>query len=227
MRKTLLISVVIILGCTSANAITIDFDFLPDGTTVSNGTVITTQYFAAYGVTFSSVYGGPIAANGYSPASVLPGQASSEPNCLLGNPNSFTPILMDFASSVYTLDVNLISVGDAVVTASAYGDDFMTLLDSVSVTNKGTGVGMGIVDTVTLGSDSGIYRVLFEITTPYPGDGFGIDDVVFQSSSPAVPEPGTIILLGAGLGIFCCYRRKPKTENRKPKAGKIFNRNYL
>ena len=120
---------------------------------------------------------------GYEPPSAHD-WASSLPNHLNGYPDSFQPILMDLVGeNADSIGVTLLSVGDAVVTATAYGSDLTTVLDSVSVSNPGTGVGWYNKDRITL-TGPGIARVRFEITTPYPGDGFGIDDLSVYKSYP-------------------------------------------
>ncbi|MBI3760854.1 MAG: LamG domain-containing protein [Chloroflexi bacterium] len=153
----------------------IRFDFFPDGSPVSDGTVITTQY-ASLGAVFSSNGGGAIATIGAD-------EASSLPNFLIGNPDSFQPIVADIVdpatglpASVDSVNVTLISVGDAVVTANAFASDYTTILSSVSVTHPGTGDGFQNKDPISL-SAPGIARVTIEITTFVPEDGFGIDDL--------------------------------------------------
>jgi hypothetical protein len=167
----------------SLKAVTVDFDTFPGGAAVPNGTVITTQY-APLGVVFSSVAGGPV-------AGIFAAEASSTPNFLVGNPDSFQPFTMDFTTVTPSVGVKLISVGNGIVTATAFASDLATVLDSVSVTHgPGAGVGLGNVDSISL-SGPGIARVRFDITqtTTNPRDGFGIDDVVFP-----VPEPSTLAL---------------------------------
>ena len=166
-----------------ATPATADFDTCPLGppeagyqATVADNTVITTQY-QSKGIVFSSAGGGPI-------AGFFGGEASSSPNFLIGNPDSFQPITMDLiAGTANSVSVTLISVGDAVVTATALGSDLTTVLDSVSICNPGTGVGLNNKNRVTL-TGPGIARVRFEIATPYPGDGFGIDDVSVDRAYP-------------------------------------------
>lgn len=171
------------VAASSARATTINFDTFPDGTPVPTGTIITDQYLV-WGATFSSTpSGGPIIDSD--------GEASSPPNFLIGNPDSYQPITVDFTKPIPFVDVTLISVGDSTVTATAYAPDLTTVLDSVSVTNPGTGVGWYNHNPITLtGSD--IARIHFEITKPYPGDGYGIDDICWGSSkcsgAAAVPE---------------------------------------
>jgi hypothetical protein len=144
----------------------IDFDTWPDGGTIASGTFIDLQY---PGVTFASTSCG--GAQIYSD-----GEASSPPNFLIGSPGSFDPIVMDLTTAVSQVGVTLISVGASTVTATAYDATGATVIDSISVTHPGTGTGFGAHDPITL-SGAGIARVVFAITTPYPGDGFGIDDV--------------------------------------------------
>jgi len=144
----------------------IDFDTWPDGGAIAAGTLIQDQY---PGVLFSSSAcgGGTAFSNG---------EASSPPNFLVGNPGSFQPIVMDLAAPVSQVGVTLISVGASTVTATAYDTSLTTVVDSKSVSHPGTGNGDGAHDPITL-AGAGIARVVFAITTAYPGDGYGIDDV--------------------------------------------------
>ncbi|HEY2515905.1 MAG TPA: hypothetical protein VGI39_33775 [Polyangiaceae bacterium] len=147
---------------------TINFDQDVDGGAIPAGTLISTQY---PGVTFwSTTCGGPIvSANG---------EAASPPNFLVGNPGSFSPVGFDLAAPVSKVGVTLVSVGAATVTATAYDATFTNVVATTSITHPGAGNGLGAHDPVTL-AGAGIVRVVVAITTPYPGDGFGIDDVTF------------------------------------------------
>jgi hypothetical protein len=165
----------------------INFDTFPNGAAVPNGTIITTQYATSCGVTFSSTGGGPQAIIGS-------GAASSLPNFLIGNPNSFFPIVMDFANPFTgKIRVTLIGVGETVVTATALATDLVTVVDSVSVTNPGTGDGVNNNNPVVL-FGAGIARVQVAITTPFDEDDFGIDDVALIAVS-AAPTLGTVGLM--------------------------------
>ncbi len=150
---------------------TINFDAWPDGGIIAAGTLIAAQY---PGVTFSSTACGGGTTNN-------DGEASSMPNFLVGNPDSFQPLVMDLATPVSTLGLTLISVGSSTVTATAYDTSLTKVLDSKAVTHPGMGTGFGAHDPITLsGAGAAIARVVVAITTPYPGDGFGIDDVTLQ-----------------------------------------------
>ena len=182
-------------------AVIIDFDTFPDSSIVPNGTIITTQYLPL-GVTFSSVVGGPV-------AGFLSGEAASLPNFLFGNPDSLQSMWMDFTTTQPSVGVTLISVGDGIVTATAYAADLTTVLDAVSVTHPGTGVGFNNKDPITLNGPS-IARVAFTIVqTGTPLDGFGIDDVAI------VPEPSSAVLGLETLGIIAgilAYSRRRRTK---------------
>ena len=66
------------------------------------------------------------------------------------------------------------------MTATAYDGTFENVVATTSVTHPGTGNWLGAHDPVSLvGAGIGIARVVIAITMPYPGDGFGIDDVRF------------------------------------------------
>ena len=187
----------------SGQAQTIDFDTFPSGAPVSNNTVITNQY-ASLGVTFSS----PAPAGGPT-AGVFAGEASSPPHILTGlHPSTSAglyPIDMSFAAP-YTdwVDVTLISIGCATVTATAYASDSATVLDSISL-NRGpsAGVGLGNKDRISLRGD-GIALVRFEITATCPTlDGFGIDDVAFSlfaGTAFATYAPTATLTLKPGAG---------------------------
>jgi hypothetical protein len=135
-------------------------------------------------------------------------EASSAPNILTGLDPSrqagVYPIDMSFAAP-YTdwVDVTLISIGCATVTATAYSAD-AAALDSISLTRgPAAGVGQGNHDRISL-EGPGIARVRFEITQPCPdGDGFGIDDVDF-SLFGGVPfsdfDPTATLTLRPGTG---------------------------
>src|SRR5438132_11254896 len=132
MKTKLILIALTLLSISSTQfsyAITINFDTLPDSTPVANGTIIQNQYLP-FGVTFSSIAGGPIAGS-------FSGEAVSPPNFLVGNPDSFQPIVMDLTTPIFKVGVTLISVGDSTVTATAFAIDFSTVLDIVAVTNPG------------------------------------------------------------------------------------------
>ena len=183
------------------DAQTINFDTFPDGSSVTSGTFITNQY-ASFNAIFSST------APGGAKADPLFGEPASPPNFLYGqDPITLAglyPIVIDFISPILGLDLTLISVGDSTVTATAYASDLTTILDTVSLSHPGTGVGFGAADPITLDGPSlpSISRVTIEITQLVSGDGFGIDDV----SIHPVPEPSVAIFSVIGV-IGLCFRR--------------------
>jgi hypothetical protein len=147
---------------------TIDFDTWPgDGGAIAAGTLLSNQI---PGVTFSSSACGGATVDS-------DGEASSPPNFLVGNPGSFSPIVMDLAAPVARVGATLVSVGSATVTATAYAAGG-GVVATTSVTNPGAGTGFGLHNPVVL-TGAGIVRVVFAITVAYPGDGFGVDDIAF------------------------------------------------
>jgi hypothetical protein len=194
---TALLVGVTVVGSAIAHATTINFDAVP------NNTIITTQY-APLGAVFSSTSGGPRATYIVD----VPGEASSLPNFLVGMLDPFQPIIMDFVlPPTGPIGATLISVGDNIVTATAYASDLTTVLDSISVTNPGTGAGAYQSDPITL-NGNGVARVVFAISLLRNlNDGFGIDDVTFTT----VPEPCGLALLAAGaLGFSAIAWRRQR-----------------
>ncbi len=172
---------------TESNSFNINFDTFPDGSSVANGAIITNQY-TSFGATFSSTSGGPLI--------LSTSEAQSSPNILIGNPDSFQPVTINIVdpnsgnhSTADSINVTLISVGDATVTVKAFASDLTTVLESISVTNPGTGMGLNNKNPISL-IGPGIARVTFEITNYYPGDGVGIDDlnIKFPNITPT-PTP--------------------------------------
>ena len=189
----LLIAVLVLtlhLGTATADDVTIDFDTFPDSSSVPAGTVITTQY-ASLGVTFSST------APAGGPTAVSDNEASSPPNHLSGlDPNTgagLFPIVMDLAGPLPSIvKVTLVSVGSATVTATAFANDLVTVLDTKSVTHgPGAGNGFGNLDPIAL-AGVGIARVRFE-TTQQVVDGFGIDDVVLSACGTMTIKPKVVV----------------------------------
>lgn len=185
----------LVLSLTMSGAdadVVINFDELP------NGTDISIQY-STFGAVFSS--------NGGSAFATSSDEASSSPNYLRGNPNTFQPIQMDLSTPVIEVQVTLISVGDNEVTVTAFASDFATVLDFVTVENNNTGTngdGYGNKDTVTL-TGAGIARVTWEITEATISllDGFAIDDIHLT----AVPEPSSLVLCGLAIAGLCAIQK--------------------
>lgn len=171
-------------------------DKFPNGDLIPSGTQITTQLQESAAATFSSTSGGAVIINS--------AEASSPPSIMVGanrgTADSFQPITIDIVDPVTgaprtatEVFVNLINVGDAQVTATAYSATSVQL-DQVAVQNPGTGVGLNNVNPVTL-IGNGIAKVVIGITKPYPGDGFGIDDLYIVLASPRRPAPVVSIAL--------------------------------
>ncbi len=171
----------------SVTCSTINFDKLPDGTAVDGtlssgtafpGTAITNQY-SSLGATFSSNNKGVIASVGFFD------DATSNPNFIVGNANSFQPIVVNFASPVSQVTMQMISVGDSEVTITAY-DASGAVLETKKIQNVGLADARGRQDSLTL-TASNISKIEAKITKLNSIDGFGIDDLAFCTTAVTPP----------------------------------------
>jgi len=165
----------------------IDFEKFPDGTTIDNGTRITTQ-FACVGVSFFETTdpGGPQIRQfnlaGQSGVNALGGVGN------VGGHSFQQPIRAVFDGTTSFVRVLALDVGVRGIIMKAYSCD--ELVDSDSVDGTGRDVGVGYVDELSV-SGEGIDRVVIEQTTNTPsGDGFLIDDFEFGGLVPEDPNGG-------------------------------------
>jgi len=181
-----------------AEAVVIDFDTLPNGTALLSGTAITTQY---------QPLGAVFASNGGASAHVLndPPEAVSQPNVLVGN-DVFSDLFLRFVdpttgspSTANNVSVYAISVGHAQWTVTAKDALGQTLQNFVLQNLSGPVNGLGNQDLLTF-TATGIATIDFVFTIVDGSDGIGIDNLSFTvQQASAVPEPGTVVLLGTGL----------------------------
>src|SRR5437660_299956 len=160
-----------------AEAVVIDFDTLPNGTALSSGTAITTQY---------QPLGAIFASNGGTSAHVLsdPPEAVSQPNVLVGN-DVFSDLFLRFVdpttgspSTATNVSVYAISVGHAQWTVTAKDALGQTLQTFVLQRLSGPVNGLGNQDLLTFTSTD-IATIDFVFTISNPEDGIGIDNLSF------------------------------------------------
>jgi len=181
-----------------AEAVVIDFDTLPNGTVLSSGTAITTQY---------QPLGAVFASNGGTSAHILsdPPEAVSQPNILVGNDN-FSDIFLHFVdpatgvpSTANNFSVYAISVGHSEWTVTAKDALGQTLQTFILQHLNGPANGLGNQDLLRF-TATDIATIDFVFTIVDGSDGIGIDNLSFTvQQASAVPEPGTVVLLGTGL----------------------------
>lgn len=206
-----------------ATAAVIDFDVLPDGTTLPAGaeTLISDQY-ASLGVTFTGIYAdgsvsAPVATN-YAGGPEGPNyQRNYLGNAETGAPFVTTPtfeltprfeiLRLDFATGAD--DISFSHNNFALVTTTTFNayDEAGNLLESFTV-NSGNGWQVREIDS------DGVYR-LDMLASPGGIDFsfFGIDNLTFTAGevvSPAVPEPASWAMMIAGFGLVGAATRRQR-----------------
>lgn len=194
--KKILVSLIgyVFIGTVNAAPITIDFDDLGTGVTVGG-------HYSGLGVTFVDAVTNSFGTlpGGTAPISIFHSLSGSQPQ-------PADPIEAIFSSSVSSVSLTGIDVGLNGFVLSAYD---AVAGGSLLATDQifGSNVGVGEFFTLSLAA-IGIRRVEFSQVRNVAGDGVTFDNFVFDADVSAVPEPGSLALLGLGLAGLCFTRKK-------------------
>ena len=196
--RTLLAALAVLLALSgTASATVIDFDDGTDGLPVDG-------FYAALGVTFSNTTW----TTNFGLAGTSGGLGIRATDTFF-QPTVSTPLVAVFAFAVSSVSIRGIDVGERGARIDAY--------DSVVGGNLvafdqdfGTGIGVGTFFDL-FASGSGILRIeLYQPNAISSADGMLWENLEFEAD--AVPEPGTLGLLGIGIAAMRIRRR------RTPKA---------
>jgi hypothetical protein len=196
-------------GAFSGSATLIDFDNLTGGTTVNTGDIITNQY-AGLGVIFNNpdkvtrANASPIGAEAV---------AASKPNiAFVLQASGGAPVAPQ--ELLFSVPVNLIGMEffltqGANITLAVY-DSTNTLLESLTL--NGTYQGSGDLDAGFIGLQESTNIAKATVTSNGGSFNFSIDNVRFEGAA-AVPEPASLVLMGAGVVFLAgsALRRRIRT----------------
>jgi hypothetical protein len=188
------------MGEAQAGSITVDFDNLPGGGTLTSGTNLTNQY-SSVGVTFSALENGSAVDNVVTSQWAQPGNGNYLTNSSVGTlGNQHDLLRMTFSTPVSDLSWLTGSLGSQAIVFLAY-DSSGTILETV---NNASVFGL------TSFASSNIARV--DALQPTDSWVWGLDNLSYTpNTSSIVPEPSTYAALcGLGLVGLGIYRRRSK-----------------
>jgi PEP-CTERM motif len=177
-----------------AMPVTIDFESVTPNTSVGS-------HYASLGVTFQNA---SVANFGDLPGSNGSMMAYHTVDGTYPKPDG--PISAVFSTAVKSVSLTGVDVGEAGFIFNAYDADG-NLVDTAQAVGEGQGVGEFF--TLNLTGDA-IVRVTFSQAFYESDDGIIFDSLVFDADPAAVPEPGSMALLGAGLMAALATRRRNK-----------------
>ncbi|MBK5294448.1 MAG: PEP-CTERM sorting domain-containing protein [Acidobacteriia bacterium] len=190
LKKFFILGSLLAVGIASAATTTIDFEGFTAGDTIATVNATTTPL----GVTFGLV-NGDFAIVDYTALSPLSGKTAQNN---YSESYAGPPVLTaTFGVGVYSDNLS-IDVWDTNQDVNVLIYNGATLLQTVIFSGATTGTA-----TFTPGFTVTSLSVV-DISTNAKGDGFNVDNLVFE----AVPEPGTYLMMGAGLGLLGLLRRR-------------------
>lgn len=191
------------IGYGSFSGNVIDFDGLAGSATLGGGEVLSNQ-FSGLGVTFAVPNFNAFASTSIAGTSSL----NSDPNVIwvdqAGGSGGASAMGMTINFSTPQSKVGLLLLGSLSSTFTVEAYNGGTLLESLTSTLAAGGVGL---EGFLALADANITKVIVYSTNSSGQNwNFSIDDLKFDTSA-AVPEPGSLLLLGTGLAAILGRRR--------------------